>query len=198
YNYKEFLYEEDHKRFPNQPLLGSENGHGYKEWLAVKDNDYIAGQFLWTGIDYLGEAHGWPIHGSGAGILTLAGLPKSRYYLRQSWWTSEPMLHLETRVKNQEPYAPTSRTWSYEKGQAVEVFAFSNCEKVELYVDGERKEMAYDTDAGCFKLEISSFEGALQALGYVENTQVSDEIKGSQKAYELDLQNWQVPEDVIG
>lgn len=80
----------------------------------------------------------------------------------------------------------------------VEVFAFSNCEKVELNVDGERKEMAYDTDAGCFKLEISSFEGALQALGYVENTQVSDEIKGSQKAYELDLQNWQVPEDVIG
>jgi len=198
YNYKEFLYEEDHRRFPNQPLLGSENGHGYKEWLAIKDNDYIAGQFLWTGIDYLGEAHGWPIHGSGAGILTMAGLPKSRYYLRKSWWTSEPMLHLETRVKTQEPYAPTNRTWSYEKGQVGEVFAFSNCEKVELNVDGERKEMAYDTDAGCFKLEISSFEGALQALGYVENTQVSDEIKGSQKAYELDLQNWQVPEDVIG
>ena len=51
YNYKEHLYEEDHKRFSQTPLLGSENSHSYKAWLAVKNNDYISGQFLWTGID---------------------------------------------------------------------------------------------------------------------------------------------------
>ena len=52
--------------------------------LAVTDNDYIAGQFLWTGIDYLGEARGWPVHGSDAGLLTLAGFEKPGYYRRQS------------------------------------------------------------------------------------------------------------------
>ena len=78
YNYKEHLYEEDHRRFPTLPFLGSENGHSYQAWKAVRDNDYISGQFLWTGIDYLGEAHGWPIHGSSAGLLTLAGFPKAR------------------------------------------------------------------------------------------------------------------------
>ena len=71
YNYKEHLYEESHKRFPDKPFLGSENGGGYEQWCAVRDNAYISGQFLWTGIDYLGEAHGWPIHGSSAGLMDL-------------------------------------------------------------------------------------------------------------------------------
>jgi beta-galactosidase len=77
YNYKEQWYTEDHARYPERPLLGSENGHHYAAWLAVRDNPYIAGQFLWTGIDYLGEARGWPIHGSSAGLLTTAGFPKA-------------------------------------------------------------------------------------------------------------------------
>ena len=63
YNYKEHLYEEDHKRFPELPFLGSENSHSYKAWKAVRDNDYISGQFCGTGIDYLGRspwmAHSW-------------------------------------------------------------------------------------------------------------------------------------------
>ncbi len=87
YNYKEHLYSEDHKRFPGKPFLGSENGHSIEAWNAVKDNDYICGQFLWTGIDYLGEAHGWPIHGSGAGIMTTAGFPKSEFYKRAELWS---------------------------------------------------------------------------------------------------------------
>lgn len=86
YNYKEHLYSEDHKRFPGKPFLGSENGHSIEAWNAVKDNDYICGQFLWTGIDYLGEAHGWPIHGSGAGIMTTAGFPKAEFYKRAELW----------------------------------------------------------------------------------------------------------------
>ena len=64
YNYKEHLYEESHRAFPYKPFLGSENGHSLSAWKAVTDKPYISGQFLWTGIDYLGEAHGWPIHGA--------------------------------------------------------------------------------------------------------------------------------------
>ena len=94
YNYKEHLYEEDHKRFPHKTFLGSENSHRYEAWRAVTDHPYICGQFLWTGIDYLGEAHGWPIHGSQAGILTTAGFRKPEYYRRKAFWCEELTMQL--------------------------------------------------------------------------------------------------------
>ena len=86
YNYKEHLYAADHKRFPGKPFVGSENSHSLEAWNAVKDNDFICGQFLWTGIDYLGEAHGWPIHGSGAGFITTDGFPKEEFNQRAQLW----------------------------------------------------------------------------------------------------------------
>ena len=86
YNYKEHLYAEDHKRFPHKTFLGSENGHSIEAWNAVKDNNYICGQFIWTGIDYLGEAHGWPIRGSGAGFITTAGFAKEEFDERAKLW----------------------------------------------------------------------------------------------------------------
>ena len=89
YNYKEQFYEEDHARFPKKTFLGSENGHSLEAWRAVVDHDYICGQFLWTGIDYLGEAHGWPVHGSPAGLLTTAGLPKPEYHRRKRLWAAQ-------------------------------------------------------------------------------------------------------------
>ncbi len=89
YNYKEHLYEKDHKRFPEKTFLGSENGHSLKAWEAVEQNDYICGQFLWTGIDYLGEAHGWPIHGAGAGFITSAGFPKVELNERAKLWNGQ-------------------------------------------------------------------------------------------------------------
>ena len=82
YNYKEQFYAEDHVRFPDKAFLGTENGHSYSAWKAVTENEYISGQFLWTGIDFLGECGGWPYHSSAAGNLTTAGFEKSRYYLR--------------------------------------------------------------------------------------------------------------------
>ena len=138
YNYKEHLYEEDHKRFPELPFLGSENSHSYKAWKAVRDNDYISGQFLWTGIDYLGEAHGWPIHGSSAGLLTLAGFPKARFYQRQSYWADKPVLHLAT-VKyegSHDEWLPVTETWNYEVGETVLVRLFTNQPEAELFLNG--------------------------------------------------------------
>lgn len=89
YNYKEHLYEEDHRRFPDKTFLGSENGHSEGAWRAVTEHPYICGQFLWTGIDYLGEAHGWPVHGSPAGLLTTAGFPKPEFEKRKRMWQEE-------------------------------------------------------------------------------------------------------------
>ena len=77
YNYMEQLYPGDHAANPSRVMYGSENHHTLAAWQAVEQNDYIAGQFLWTGIDYLGEAGIWPSHGSGAGLINLAGFPKT-------------------------------------------------------------------------------------------------------------------------
>lgn len=96
YNYKEHLYEESHSRFPDKTFLGSENSHSDEAWQAVLDHPYICGQFLWTGVDYLGEAKGWPVHGSPAGILTTAGFPKPDYDRRKAMWLGGSGVSKET------------------------------------------------------------------------------------------------------
>ncbi len=138
YNYKEQFYEEDHKRFPSLPLLGSENGHSYQAWKAVTDNDYISGQFLWTGIDYLGEAHGWPVRGSQSGLLTTAGFPKHRYFRRQSFWLEAPVLHLATCLETQDlvEWSPACETWNYTPGDQVRVKCYTNLAEAELFLNG--------------------------------------------------------------
>lgn len=132
YNYKEQYYQGDHKRFPDKPFLGSENSHSLEAWKAVRDTEYIAGQFLWTGIDFLGEAHGWPIHGSAAGHLTLAGYPKGEYWFRRALWAEKPVCALVTA----RPGGELARAWCYTPGEEVLVRCCTNQSKAELFVDG--------------------------------------------------------------
>ena len=96
YNYKEQFYEEDHRKYPGRVIYGSENGKGAREWAFVRDNDYICGQFLWTGVDFLGECSGWPRRISQAGILDLAGFEKPTYWYRKAMWdkSREPFVKL--------------------------------------------------------------------------------------------------------
>jgi len=132
YNYKEHLYPADHQKFPGQPIVGSENGHGYAEWRAVVDNPYISGQYLWTGIDYLGETDRWPHHGSRAGLLTVAGFMKHSAQLRRSWWSDEPVAYLATRKRGDEQKNlwshPIARSWDDIAGGTVDIICFSNGE----------------------------------------------------------------------
>src|SRR5690606_37548726 len=69
YNYTENKYAEDHAKYPNRVIYGSENRHELAAWKHVVDNEYIFGQFLWTGIDYLGESGRWPSRGFYSGLL---------------------------------------------------------------------------------------------------------------------------------
>ena len=84
YNYTEDRYGIDHERYPQRVIYGSENGHGYNEWLAVRDNDHIFGQFIRTGTDYLGEAGRWPSRGLGTGLLDFGSFAKPRGKFRAS------------------------------------------------------------------------------------------------------------------
>ncbi len=138
YNYKEHLYEEDHKSFPDKPFLGSENGHSYSAWLAVKDNPYISGQFLWTGIDYLGEAAGWPVRGSRAGYITCAGFKKPEFYRRKSFWSGRDVLHIATRKADgrREHWIPMTESWNYEAGETILVKCYTNLPQIRLCLNG--------------------------------------------------------------
>ena len=213
YNYKEQFYAQDHKTFPEKPFLGSENSHSLKAWKAVRDQEYISGQFLWTGIDYLGEARGWPIHGSGAGILTLAGFPKTSYYRRKSFWACEPVLYLVTaradsaesgrlsEPDNQE-WKTMYRSWNYVFGECIEVRCYTNLPSAELYCNGKNLgSRAYDDELGYIEWFVPYEAGELSVIGQVKatgqgqvigriGTQIADSIASTGRSCDIRLKNW--------
>lgn len=92
-------------------------------WRFVALNDYFAGDFMWTGIDYLGESR-WPRKNSTSGQLDLVGFPDDGYFFYQSRWTEEPMIHLFPHWN-----------WPGREGQVIPVLAYTNCDAVELYLN---------------------------------------------------------------
>ncbi|GCB43580.1 glycoside hydrolase family 2 TIM barrel-domain containing protein [Streptomyces sp. NL15-2K] len=93
-----------------------------------RDRKWFTGQFLWSGIDYIGEPTPYdvfPVKASFFGAVDTAGFPKDMYYLFQSQWISEPMVHL------------LPMTWNHEEGDTVEVWAYSNVDTVELFLNGK-------------------------------------------------------------
>ena len=138
YNYRENFYDEDHRRFPKTAIFGSENGHAPSAWQAVLDRPFIAGQFLWTGIDFLGECRGWPIRISQAGILDLCGFPKPLYYQRKALWTTEPFVKLAVCKGTKEQSIPWTDTFLYDAqpGETVCVCVYTNASAATLYLNG--------------------------------------------------------------
>lgn len=143
YNYQEYRYNDDHKIYPNRIIYGSENGMQVSAWNAVDSNDYIAGQYLWTGIDYLGEARQWPARSNGAGLMDLAGFPKPGYYFRQSLWSDKPMIYIGTanipgsKKNNPGEFRMEAKPdWNYKNGDIVQVNCFTNCREAELFLNG--------------------------------------------------------------
>lgn len=196
YNYKEHLYEKDHGRFPNKSLIGSENGHGYDAWLAVKEHSFISGQFLWTGIDYLGEAKGWPVRGSGAGIITCAGFPKPEYYRRKSFWTSEPVLHLATKS---ETTTSPAESWNYAKGELITVICYSNLPQIVLSLNGRElgSQKAYTGD-GEYHFLVPYEVGQLTAAAYDTdgNLCMTETLETTGKSERITCSLWNAGETV--
>ena len=95
---------------------------------AVKNAPWVAGEFVWTGFDYIGEPSPfpWPSASSYFGIVDLCGFPKDRYYLYQSQWTDKPMVHILPHWN-----------WQGFEGQEIPVWCYSNCGSVELFLNGK-------------------------------------------------------------
>lgn len=153
YNYTESRYVEDHRRYPNRVIYGSENRHDMPAWKAVRDNEFIFGQFLWTGIDYLGESGAWPARGSEAGLVDLAGYVKPQGYYRASLWSEKPVCYIGAYPRSGQgrgngggnrgrrggdfvsSSAPAS--WNYADGQAVRVVCYTNAPTARLFLNGQ-------------------------------------------------------------
>jgi beta-galactosidase len=148
-NYRDAELLAAYKAKPTRKIIGTEQGHDRKIWLTCRDNPPEAGQFLWTGIDYLGESRGWPIVVAGSGLLDINGKPKPMAFERQSWWSEKPMVRIARRVASARAttadpgFEPLNRRqtqfcdWTPQDTdphkENVEVY--SNCDNVELVLN---------------------------------------------------------------
>lgn len=99
---------------------------GESEWKYFAERDYLAGIFLWTGMDYRGEPTPlvYPAVYSQFGIFDYCGFPKDNFYYYKSWWTDEPTLHIFPH-------------WNFNDGEKINVHCYSNLDEVELFVNGK-------------------------------------------------------------
>ena len=169
-----------------------------RELAAQRDCPFVAGEFVWTGFDYLGEPtpyfEEWPSRSSYFGIVDLAGLPKNRYYCYRAAWLDEPTLHVFPHW-----------TWHGREGQSVPVHAFTNYPEAELFLNGisqgKRRLRTEKDEADTVTGEIERFRltwndviytpGEICVKAYGENGEVKETVTvrtaGEAKRIKLEL-----------
>lgn len=198
YNYiRQNDVDGEHERYPQRIALGSEETTGCgtrgiyftqadkghmaainrtdtssrnvieRGWQFYHARPWLAGLFYWTGFDYYGEPNPmqWPAVSSQFGILDNCGFPKDEAYYLQSWWTSEPVLHILPH-------------WNLEghEGETVDVWVYSNMDRVELFVNGRsqgRKVMPKD---GHLSWSVKYKPGQIKAVGYKGKTKLQEVV----------------------
>nr|WP_325289267.1 sugar-binding domain-containing protein [uncultured Bacteroides sp.] len=167
YNYTENRYDEDHATYPDRVIYGSETGSGIDAWYAVKNKDFIFGQFIWTGTDYLGEAGAWPSRGLGTGLLDFASLPKPRGYHRATLWSEKPVTYVGTYPKRDYLSPDAWDIWNYEPGQEIRVVCYTNAPQARLLLNGKvvGEMKPYDVKSGIIYWDIRYEVGELRAEG---------------------------------
>lgn len=134
-------------------------------WVEVRDREWMAGCFLWTGFDYLGEPtpYSWPSRSSYFGCIDLAGFPKDSYYMYQSEWTDKTVMHLFPH-------------WNWEEGDKVDVWCYySNADEVELLLNG--RSLGRSRKAGeqlhAQWLAVPFEKGTIEAISYKDGAEVA-------------------------
>jgi beta-galactosidase len=148
-------------------------------WSQVANLPWFAGSFIWTGFDYRGEPtpYKWPNVSSAFGILDTCGFPKDEFYYYKAWWTKDPVLHLLPHWN-----------WAGKEGQELLVQALSNCEQVELFLNGRSlgKQKMEPNDRLSWKVKYAP--GTLSAKGYIGDKLVAEtkvETTGPASAVQL-------------
>ncbi len=160
----------------NKPAWGSTAEESWSHYAA---RPYVAGLFQWTGFDYRGEETPfyWPAISSQFGILDTCGFPKDNFYYYQAWWSDHPVLHVFPHWN-----------WPGKEGQDINVWVDSNCQEVELFLNGRslgRKTMARNSH---LEWMVKYEHGTLLARGYNDGKEVlTDKLEttGDPAAVEL-------------
>ncbi|EIJ40729.1 beta-galactosidase/beta-glucuronidase [Galbibacter orientalis DSM 19592] len=213
YSYRRVLYDYGHKNYPDKPIMGTENLGQYHEWKAVMERPFIAGTFLWTGIDYMGEIREpWPVRVSTSGLLNTAGFPRGSYYMFKSLWTEKPTIYIATQniekslntidengnIVPKDPEAwkkalwswqKVNNHWNYNKGEIINVELYSNCKTVELFLDEKSlgKKHLSDFDDHIYKWAVPFSEGTLKAVGEKNGETIVESISTAASPSQIKL-----------
>ena len=143
------------------------------EWKSQHKNNFVAGEFVWTGFDYLGEPtpYGslWPSRSSYFGIIDLAGIPKDRYYLYQSQWSTQKVLHILPHWN-----------WKGQEGKVVPVYAYTNYPSAEVFINGKsygKRTFNKDSLLSTYRLRWQNTvyqPGELKVVAYNEHGDVAE------------------------
>jgi beta-galactosidase len=176
YNYIDRLYAErtyapERERFPHRLCLGTETSNQVHNWLGVRDNDFVIGEFIWTGFDYLGESHQFPRRGADSGFLDLAGGRKPGFYQRAAYWRDDPVLQIFVLTGEKAEYAwrpaPAFVKWNWPAAAELTVRAVTNCDEVELFLNDRslgRHAVSHDVYASEWPVPFAP--GVLSAVAY--------------------------------
>ena len=147
-------------------------------WKIIKKYDFLSGQFIWTGFDYIGEPtpYPWPAKSSYFGILDMCGFPKDAYYMYKSEWTDKPVLHILPH-------------WNWKKGQVIDVWTYTSGDAVELFLNGKSlgmKKKAGDDIHLSWKVPFE--EGTVKAVAYKNGKEIlTEEVKTAGQAERIIL-----------
>lgn len=187
FNYNDSKIDAYHKEHPLQPIIGTETastlatrgiyaddkargymssydvdkpawGNTAEEWWSFYDErEWLAGGFAWTGFDYRGETtpYKWPCISSHFGILDTCGFAKDTTWYYKTWWNTEPMLFLLPHWN-----------WEGKEGQEIEVWAYSNQDSVELFLNGTSQGMLPVTKNGHLMWKVKYAPGVIEARAW--------------------------------
>lgn len=206
-NYRDPELLEAWKDNPKRKIIGTEQGHERRIWLAARDNPQHSGQFLWVGVDYLGESRRWPVTTFDSGLLDRTGEPHPRGLERQSWWSDEPMVAMFRREAptKETPLDPGYEAVEWERRQVLfpdwtpknlephkeNVEIYTNCDELELLQDGKSLgSKKRRDDAGSLNWNVEFKPGKLEAIARKDGKEVArQELRtaGEAKRVELSL-----------
>ncbi|MEG6611938.1 glycoside hydrolase family 2 TIM barrel-domain containing protein [Pseudoclostridium thermosuccinogenes] len=213
-NYHEQWYEAYHKANPDIVIITTEaypyyRGKGndfaafepFNPWFDVEKNSYVIGEFIWAGIDYLGEARPYPSKGWSSCPIDTCGIRKTRSWLTQSLWTDEPMVHIavmdDTMDSDMEqphwssPKMASHWNFKHRAGEVLNIATFTNCDAVELILNGRSygQKQLRDFPNRIMTWHLPYEPGEIQAYGYKDGKKVCDhKLCTAGEPYKIDIQ----------
>ncbi|WP_338399517.1 sugar-binding domain-containing protein [Persicobacter psychrovividus] len=211
-SYRQSVYDYCHRNYPEMTFLGTENWTRYHEWKAVLDHEFIAGIFLWTGMDYMGESRSWPIRGTDSGLLDGAGFKKPSFYMFKALWSNEPSIYITTQTLEKSPYKwdkakaqlierekdwakhqkwgwqDVNNHWNYKAGEQIAVEVYTNQEAVELFCGGRSYGVQYlkDQQDHILKWKVPFEAGKIEARS-VNKPQVKTALQTAKAVSKIEL-----------